>query len=119
MEVLLEPLCWPVGTGSHKLRLPSVLFVGWFGPRGLATVLFGLLVLEHEMVAQRHEIALVAMLVVVLSVYAHGLTAAPLSRAYGRMMQADPDHCEVEMGPMTAHPHRGSGRSRRDGQAPG
>ena len=53
------------------------LFLGWFGPRGLASILFGLLVIEDVDGAGADEIFLVVMWTVLLSVYAHGLTASP------------------------------------------
>lgn len=57
--------------------------MGWFGPRGLATVVFSLLLLE-EAVPGGDLIASVAVIGVVISVYAHGLTAAPLTGVYAR-----------------------------------
>jgi len=68
-----------IGTG---LKPPTVAFLGWFGPRGLASVLFGLLLLEEGGDAKSPFFAVVT-IVVLLSVYLHGLTAAPLSQRYG------------------------------------
>ena len=69
-----------VGTGLDR---PTVLFVGWFGPRGLASVVFALLAIEElgdsPMVAQ--AIAAVC-LTVLLSVVLHGVSAGPLGRRY-------------------------------------
>lgn len=73
------------GTG---LSPASHLFLGWFGPRGLATVLFGMLIVSRAAIPHREEILAIAMAVVALSVAAHGLTAAPLARLYGRMAAA-------------------------------
>ena len=69
-----------LGTGLGRA---TVVFVGWFGPRGLASVVFGLLALEAlgEQVARPAE-AVIAF-TVLLSVVAHGLTAEPLARRYG------------------------------------
>jgi NhaP-type Na+/H+ or K+/H+ antiporter len=70
--------------GTH-LRSVSVLFMGWFGPRGLASIVLGLIVVaEAPMLAGREEIELVVALTVLLSVLLHGVTAAPLSAAYAR-----------------------------------
>jgi NhaP-type Na+/H+ or K+/H+ antiporter len=63
-----------VGSG---VLLESRLFLGWFGPRGLASILFGLLVLEELGTNVADEIYLVAMFTVLASVIAHGLTASP------------------------------------------
>ncbi|QBR91528.1 cation:proton antiporter [Nocardioides euryhalodurans] len=64
----------------------DVLFVGWFGPRGLASVIFALLALEDLADAGRELVAVIA-LTVLLSVLLHGTTAGPLARRF----RADPD----------------------------
>ncbi|MEO0479165.1 MAG: cation:proton antiporter [Planctomycetota bacterium] len=58
-----------------KLMLPSVGFLGWFGPRGLATILFAILVAEHAAIPHREAIYQVTVLAVGLSTFAHGATA--------------------------------------------
>jgi sodium/hydrogen antiporter len=72
----------------------TVAFVGWFGPRGLASVVFALLAVEElgesEVVGQC--IAIVA-LTVLLSVVAHGVSAGPLGRRY---VEAESDDGAVE-----------------------
>ena len=70
--------------GTH-LRSISVLFMGWFGPRGLATIVLGLIVVaEAPLLTGREEIEQVVAMTVLFSVLLHGLTAAPLSAAYAR-----------------------------------
>ena len=69
-----------IGTSFHR---PSVLFLGWFGPRGLASILFGLFVLERAELPVADELIRVVTITVVLSVVAHGLTAAPASARFG------------------------------------
>jgi sodium/hydrogen antiporter len=67
--------------GSHLDRW-TVLFVGWFGPRGLASLVFALLALEE--LGPRADPAVLAIgVTVLLSVLAHGLSAAPLAVRYG------------------------------------
>jgi sodium/hydrogen antiporter len=61
----------------------TVLFVGWFGPRGLASLVFALLALEELGTAADQAVAIIGV-TVLLSVLAHGLTAAPLASRYGR-----------------------------------
>jgi NhaP-type Na+/H+ or K+/H+ antiporter len=71
-----------------RLRGVSVLFAGWFGPRGLASIVLGLVVVEEApLLAGRDEIELVVALTVLLSVLLHGVTAAPLSAAYARQVE--------------------------------
>jgi NhaP-type Na+/H+ or K+/H+ antiporter len=68
-----------VGTGFGR---PAVAFVGWFGPRGLASVVFALLALE-DLGKPAGAVVSVIAFTVLLSVVAHGLTADPLARRYG------------------------------------
>lgn len=68
-----------IGTGAAA---PTVAFVGWFGPRGLASILFGLLLLEEELPAAETLFGIVAW-TVLLSVVLHGASAAWGARRYG------------------------------------
>ncbi len=60
-----------------------LLFVGWFGPRGIASVLYLLLVANLLGVEGYERVLSVVVLTVLLSVYLHGVSAVPLSRRYG------------------------------------
>jgi sodium/hydrogen antiporter len=64
------------------------LFIGWFGPRGLATIVFAVLVL-HERLPGNDTIMLAAGWAVLLSVIAHGVTANPLVKAIGGVPKRD------------------------------
>ena len=68
-------------TGS-RLHLRSILFLGWFGPRGLATIILAGVVVEDAAIAGAETIVTVAMITVGLSVFAHGLTAWNGSESY-------------------------------------
>jgi NhaP-type Na+/H+ or K+/H+ antiporter len=74
----------PVALATLRAGLDrdTVLFVGWFGPRGLASLVFALLALE-ELGAGADEAVSVIAVTVFLSVLAHGLSAAPLAARYG------------------------------------
>jgi sodium/hydrogen antiporter len=67
-------------TGS-RFRLATVLYVGWFGPRGLASIVFALLLLDDGPPAAQTLVDVVA-LTVGLSVVLHGATAAWAARTY-------------------------------------
>jgi NhaP-type Na+/H+ or K+/H+ antiporter len=67
-----------------RLRPETTLFLGWFGPRGIATIVLTLVVVEEADLAGSDRISLLASATVLLSVVAHGLTATPLARRYGR-----------------------------------
>ena len=67
------------------LSLPTISFLGWFGPRGLASILFGLLVLEQLHSEAAKTILVTAILTIGISIVAHGVSAAPLAGWYARM----------------------------------
>ncbi|MEM8877858.1 MAG: cation:proton antiporter [Pseudomonadota bacterium] len=65
------------------------LFLGWFGPRGLATALFALLVLDDfDRLTHGHEILMICFLAVLVSAVLHGISAAPVA---GRFSSAEDD----------------------------
>ncbi|WP_119727735.1 cation:proton antiporter domain-containing protein [Thermomonospora amylolytica] len=68
--------------GSGLLRT-TVAFVGWFGPRGLPSVIFALLALEGLGEGRAGQAVTVIAVTVLLSVLAHGVTSVPLARRYG------------------------------------
>jgi NhaP-type Na+/H+ or K+/H+ antiporter len=72
-----------LATWGSGMNRATVLFVGWFGPRGLASLVFALLALEELGPASDEAVAVIT-LTVLLSVIAHGLTAAPLATRYGQ-----------------------------------
>jgi sodium/hydrogen antiporter len=73
---------------GSRLGGVSVLFMGWFGPRGLASIVLGLIVVaEAPLLAGREQIEVVVALTVLLSVLLHGVTAAPLSALYARKVE--------------------------------
>ena len=78
-------------TGT-RLPLPEKLFIAWFGPRGLASVVFGVIVVG-EALPNGQTITLTAALTILLSVLTHGVSANPLvawlARREGRRTGSD------------------------------
>ncbi len=68
------------------LRWETHLFLGWFGPRGIASLLFILLVLEESALPGADRILAIVGLTVLLSIFAHGMTAVPATGWYARRM---------------------------------
>jgi NhaP-type Na+/H+ or K+/H+ antiporter len=66
-----------------RLGRAAVVLVGWFGPRGLASVVFALLALEDIGQPAASQAVAVITVTVLLSVIAHGVTADPLARRFG------------------------------------
>jgi len=62
----------------------TTLFLGWFGPRGLASIVFAVIVVEQQAVPHAEEIFAITVGTVILSVFAHGLTALPGAHWYAR-----------------------------------
>jgi NhaP-type Na+/H+ or K+/H+ antiporter len=75
--------------GTHA-RPPTLAFLGWFGPRGLASIVFAVILIEESQLPHEHLIVLAIYLTVGLSVFAHGFTAAPLAKRYGQWFERHP-----------------------------
>jgi NhaP-type Na+/H+ or K+/H+ antiporter len=71
-----------LGTG---IRPATTAFLGWFGPRGLASILFVLLIVEESDLPNEGLIFTVVTVTVALSVVLHGMSAGPAARWYGAM----------------------------------
>jgi NhaP-type Na+/H+ or K+/H+ antiporter len=67
-----------------RLEWPTISFIGWFGPRGIASVLYLLIVVDALGVKGFEPMLSVIVLTVALSVVLHGVSATPLSNQYGR-----------------------------------
>jgi NhaP-type Na+/H+ or K+/H+ antiporter len=71
-----------VSVAGLRLRTDTKLFIGWFGPRGLASIVFAVMVLNSHLPGGDVLVATTAW-TIVLSILAHGLSANPLARIYG------------------------------------
>ena len=91
------------------VRPSTTAFIGWFGPRGTASILYIFMVLDVEdLIIGADLIYEVAMITVFLSVILHGVTAAPLAKYYGNRIailgEERPD--TMEMDPVPELPLR-------------
>jgi NhaP-type Na+/H+ or K+/H+ antiporter len=73
-----------LGTG---LELREKLFLGWFGPRGIASILFTLIMIDEFDFPREQELLACVSMTVFLSIILHGVSAAPLSKWIGRTSQ--------------------------------
>ncbi len=92
---MLPVLVALLGSGA---RPQTMAFVGWFGPRGLASIVFAILVLQEAQLPHTDTILLATYVTVGLSVLLHGLSSAPLADRYARWYKAHP------RGSMESHP---------------
>ena len=73
-----------VSLSGLRLSLYEKLFLGWFGPRGLASILFALLIVKRFPIPGAEELLACVVLTVTLSIVLHGVTAKPMSERFGK-----------------------------------
>jgi NhaP-type Na+/H+ or K+/H+ antiporter len=94
-----------------RARLATVTFIGWFGPRGLASIVFAVIV-EDEHLRHAATLTTIAYVTVGLSVLAHGVSAAPLVNRYVAWFHSASGPSPPGMESTSVHEHRLPGRSR-------
>ena len=89
-----------LGTGARR---QTVGFLGWFGPRGLASIVFAVILVEEGGLPHDDVIITAIVITIGLSVLAHGLTAAPLANRYAAWFESHPrdDQPKLESGAAT------------------
>ncbi len=87
-------------------RPPTVAFLGWFGPRGLASIVFAVILVEDANLAHESVVLNTIFLTVAISVLLHGLTAAPLAARYASWFAAHPHHARPAFEAVSAPHHR-------------
>lgn len=69
---------------GSRLGWRGAAFIGWFGPRGIASILYALILVGALGFEGNERIVSVIVLTVLISIFAHGLSAVPLSSLYAR-----------------------------------
>ena len=100
-----------------QARAPTLGFLGWFGPRGLASIVFAVIVIEESNLPHEHLIVLAVYLTVGLSVFAHGLSAAPLATRYAHWYEQHPRDKAPPMESAPTDVTRPRGRAAQRGEA--
>ena len=101
-----------LGSGARR---PTVAFLGWFGPRGLASIVFAVILVEDADLASESVLLNTIFLTIGLSVLLHGLTATPLAGRYAAWFAAHPREAPLafESAPAPAQrPHGWAARLR-------
>ena len=93
-----------------KLKASTVMFLAWFGPRGLASLLFALLVIGEFNLPHGERILTISVLTVMFSMVAHGISAVPGARLYAALIGKQQD-AETENNPLE-HKHCESHRDK-------
>lgn len=102
-----------LGSGA---KWQTVGFLGWFGPRGLASIVFAVITVQQAHLAGVDTILRATYLTIGLSVFAHGITAVPLARRYARWYEVHPLHRRPPMESVDAPHHRARWRPRSPGE---
>ncbi|MGB3633826.1 MAG: cation:proton antiporter [Rubrobacteraceae bacterium] len=84
--LIARPLAIGIVLRKASISNRARAFIGWFGPRGLNSLLLALLVIHADVPGAEFVLAVVGV-VVTVSVIAHGVSATPLSKAYGRAVE--------------------------------
>jgi NhaP-type Na+/H+ or K+/H+ antiporter len=100
--LVLRPAAIAWSLVGQRLRARTVAFLGWFGPRGLATVVF-VLVAAGELGEIDPLVVDTVTVAVTLSIFLHGVTAIPMSRWLAGMSLSED---MPEMGEAFSHPMR-------------
>jgi NhaP-type Na+/H+ or K+/H+ antiporter len=91
-----------LGSGA---RARTVGFLGWFGPRGLASIVFAVIVVDDGSIPHPQPIVAAVVATIVLSVVAHGMTAVPGAKWYARWYQDHPERPELTESAAVTHQH--------------
>ena len=86
-----------------RLHLPTKVFLGWFGPRGLASLIFSLLVIEEFNLPHEDKILTVTVMTVVISIIAHGISAVPAANWYANYLKRSSSKDCLENQPCGSH----------------
>jgi NhaP-type Na+/H+ or K+/H+ antiporter len=92
-----------LGTGARR---PTLAFVGWFGPRGLATIVFAVILIDESSLPHERTLLLAAVATIGISVFAHGLSSRPLTNRYVRWYASHPREQPPPMESVHAPSHR-------------
>ncbi|GAB5510457.1 MAG: cation:proton antiporter [Hyphomicrobiales bacterium] len=113
--VLVRPLAIWIALLGTDASPSTRLFFGWFGPRGLATALFALLVVDQLDQLMGEVVLYLAVNAVWISAMLHGLTAAPGAKLYARRLQAMQAETPVDCAEMQPHKPSTEAFSERNG----
>lgn len=109
--LVVRPLAVALALLGTGVTWRTSLFLGWAGPRGLASIVYVVLVADADGFPGQDTVVAVGALTVLLSVVLHGVSAAPLSRAYGKHAEQtlhpdDPEHQQTSELPVRLPPRR-------------
>jgi NhaP-type Na+/H+ or K+/H+ antiporter len=96
-----------IGLIRTKVKPVTTVFVGWFGPRGIASIIYIFTVLDEDLPGES-LIYNIVMLTVFISIFAHGVTAAPGAKWYAKRVEGVVESEGTEMQEVSEMPLRGT-----------
>ncbi|GAB2793691.1 cation:proton antiporter [Halomonas shantousis] len=116
--LVIRPLAVAIALLGSGLAPSTVGFIGWAGPRGLASIVYAVLIAEATGVPGTSLIFVTAAWTILFSIYLHGFSAAPLSVWYGAHTRRLRDHREPEHRQVSELPLRLPGRHAKHSDEP-
>jgi len=92
---LVRPVSVAISMIGSGRRAPTVAYLGWFGPRGIASIILALIVISKFELAHQELIVLIMTITVGASIYLHGLTAWPGANRYADWYERNADASEA------------------------
>jgi NhaP-type Na+/H+ or K+/H+ antiporter len=92
---VVRMLAVAISLAGANMQLPSILYMGWFGPRGLATIILTIEVVGESTLDGSSTIADAALFTVALSVVVHGASAWWGSNAYANHVEGHPRRADL------------------------
>ncbi len=83
------------------------IFMGWFGPRGAASILYVLIILKEDMLTHGELIFNVSVITVLTSVFLHGISSVQGVNAYAKRLEGESSDITEKMKKVSEMPTRG------------
>lgn len=109
--LLVRPIAVALATARTGVDRATVAYLAWAGPRGLASIVYAVLIAETAGVEGSEEVFTIAAATILLSIALHGSSAAAVSRRYAEIERPHdaPEHHDVPAMPMRLPARRGAG----------
>ena len=95
-----------ISVAGKGVLTSTKVFMGWFGPRGAASILYLLIILKEDMLTNGQLIFNVSVVTILLSVFLHGITSVPGVQAYASSLGVKPGDIPEKMKKVSEMPTR-------------
>jgi len=96
-----------ISVAGKGILSSTKIFMGWFGPRGAASILYVLIILKEDMLTHGELIFNVSVITVLFSVFLHGISSVPGVKAYAASLESKPAEITEKMKNVSEMPTRG------------